>query len=128
MALLKKTCKEKDGTLEKMKAELREIKHSMTDSALDGVSSFPSFRAGSTDKSVRFSEATDMNKNHVSNNLCVSKVLNCSLLRFSEGCGLRSSVTTRRNGVLGESMQRLIASINAPLSNKLAHFLGYVRR
>lgn len=66
MALLKKACKEKDDLLDKLKAEIRELKHSIASSALEDLSSFPPFSFGSAEKSVKFRDPPDLNNNHVS--------------------------------------------------------------
>ena len=66
MALLKKACKEKDDQLDKLKTEIRELKHSVASSALDDLSSMPSFSFGSPEKSVKFRDAPDLNNNRVS--------------------------------------------------------------
>ena len=66
MALLKKACKEKDDQLDKLKAEIRELKHSIASSAVDELSSIPTFGFGSPEKSVKFREPLDFNNNHVS--------------------------------------------------------------
>ena len=64
--MLKKACKEKDELLDKLKAEIRELKHSIASSALEDLSSMPSFGFGSPEKSVKFRDRLDMNHNHVS--------------------------------------------------------------
>ena len=66
MALLKKACKEKDDQLDKLKAGIRELKHSIASSAVDELSSIPTFGFGSPEKSVKFREPPDFNNNHVS--------------------------------------------------------------
>ena len=66
MALLKKACKEKDEQLDKLKAEIRDLKHSIASSALEDLSSMPSFSFSSPEKSVKFRDPSDLNNNHVS--------------------------------------------------------------
>jgi hypothetical protein len=64
---VKKACKEKDEQLDKLKAEIRELKHSIASSALEDLSNMPSFGISSPEKSVKFRDPPDLNNNHVSN-------------------------------------------------------------
>ena len=58
-ALLRQACKEKDGLIDKLNDEIRELRHSIATSAIDDLSKIRSYGYSSPESYVKFARKSD---------------------------------------------------------------------